>query len=285
MGTASGVGPARVDRARVADRPGCKFISWASEGGITAPSAGSCPPPSPDQARPARQRSICAPSEAQAWVPNKRLHRSRNVRQIPRRGIDRWVAARRHGTNDAYSLAMNPSGQFTLCVFAAAVLLGPGCAHAPTPPDHAAPAEAPPVPLTSAVVEAAQPNLTVSISSELMAACGVEFSNIDSAPRFDFDESTLTSDDEAALRKVAECVTTGALAGRSVELVGRADPRGEEEYNMVLGAHRAASASTFLVAAGVNPGQLTQSSRGKLDATGSSESGWRRDRRVDVLLR
>jgi len=35
---------------------------------------------------------------------------------------------------------------------------------------------------------------------------------------------------------------------------------------------------------GVDRATLTLSSRGKLDATGTDESGWLRDRRVDILL-
>lgn len=34
-------------------------------------------------------------------------------------------------------------------------------------------------------------------------------------------------------------MTTGSLKGRSLRLVGRADPRGEVEYNFVLGESHA----------------------------------------------
>jgi len=180
---------------------------------------------------------------------------------------------------------MNPHTPFALSLFATALLLGTGCAHTPSHAAEPPIAEAPPVAVTSAVIDAPRAVETLTISSELMAACRLDFGNLDSAPRFDFDQSALSADDQGALRKVAECVTTGPLAGRSLSLVGHADPRGEDEYNMVLGAHRATSAGDFLAAVGVSRGQVLETSRGKLDATGTSEDGWSRDRRVDVVLR
>ena len=76
----------------------------------------------------------------------------------------------------------------------------------------------------------------------------------------------------------------GARAGRHLKLVGHADPRGEQEYNLTLGAHRASSAAMYLEQLGVNPSNVTETSRGKLDAMGTDETGWRKDRRVDLDL-
>ncbi len=207
------------------------------------------------------------------------------VRRIARSIVSTRDAATALAQTVRTPTSMNPHNSFAPSGLTAAFLLAVGCAHTPTPPAETAYAEPHPMSVTSAVVEAPQPTSSLTISSELMAACRLDFSNLDSAPKFDFGQSTLTADDQGALRKVAECVTTGPLAGRSIGLVGRADPRGEEEYNMVLGAHRATSAGEFLAAAGVSRGQVTESSRGKLDATGTSEDGWSRDRRVDVVLR
>jgi peptidoglycan-associated lipoprotein len=143
------------------------------------------------------------------------------------------------------------------------------------------------VPLTSAVITpvTAPGSSGLALSAELLAACKLDFGSVDSAPKFAFDESTLTADDQLALRAIAACVTTGPLAGRSLGLVGHADPRGEAEYNMTLGANRASNAGNFLSAAGVTASVISESSRGKLDATGTSEDGWLQDRRVDVILR
>ena len=126
------------------------------------------------------------------------------------------------------------------------------------------------------------PNLR--ISAELMRKCQVHFDNVEDAPRFGFDQAALDPQDEAILAQVAKCVTTGPLAGHAVKLVGRADPRGETEYNMSLGARRADAAQQFLVKAGVVPAHVATTSRGELDATGKDESTWALDRRVDVDL-
>jgi peptidoglycan-associated lipoprotein len=72
------------------------------------------------------------------------------------------------------------------------------------------------------------------------------------------------------------------LRGRTLHLTGRADPRGENDYNMALGSSRAASVGSYLAALGVARLQIVQTSRGKLDATGHDETSWRLDRRVDV---
>ena len=67
-------------------------------------------------------------------------------------------------------------------------------------------------------------------------------------------------------------------------LIGRADPRGTEEYNLGLGSRRAASVSQYLARLGVGQPQLGVTTRGAIDATGTDESGWRQDRRVDIQL-
>lgn len=99
---------------------------------------------------------------------------------------------------------------------------------------------------------------------------------------FDFNESLLTADATAALVRNAECLK-GPGAGRRVRLDGHCDPRGTEEYNMALGDRRARSALEHLLRLGVDGGPLRPVSRGKLDATGGDESGWSKDRRVELV--
>jgi len=127
------------------------------------------------------------------------------------------------------------------------------------------------------------PNLR--ISAELMRKCQVHFDNVDDAPRFGFDQAALDPQDEAILAQIAKCVTDGPLAGRGVKLIGRADARGETEYNMTFGARRADAAQQFLVKVGVIPAHVQMTSRGELDATGNDEQSWARDRRVDIDLK
>jgi peptidoglycan-associated lipoprotein len=122
----------------------------------------------------------------------------------------------------------------------------------------------------------------VVVSSELLRACNVDLGNAQTAPKFDFDRSDLRASDRSVLDQVARCVTSGPLKGRALHLVGRADPRGEQEYNMALGSSRAASVGQYLQSLGVPGTEISQSSRGALDASGTSEATWELDRRVDI---
>jgi peptidoglycan-associated lipoprotein len=162
-----------------------------------------------------------------------------------------------------------------------------GCADQQAAPPVQAPrfatAEVKPAPNPApAATGTASPNL--SVSEEIAASCKLKFNDIDYAPKFDFDQSALWSQDTNVLSQIAKCVTTGPLAGRTIDLVGRADPRGESDYNMALGDRRANSVREYLAGLGVDDAKLFENSRGSLDATGTDELGWQRDRRVDVLL-
>lgn len=129
------------------------------------------------------------------------------------------------------------------------------------------------------------PNANVALSDDIRVACDVHVSpNPTDAPKFAFDDSTLSPDDQVELDQLAKCLTTGKLAGRSILLTGRADPRGESEYNLGLGSRRAQSVREYLVSAGVGVARMELTSRGALDATGTDEESWRVDRRVDVSL-
>ncbi len=120
------------------------------------------------------------------------------------------------------------------------------------------------------------------LSEEIVRTCHIHIDTPQDAPKFDFDSSDLSAQDRDVLNQVAKCATDGPLKGMSLMLVGRADPRGEEEYNMVLGGSRAASVRMYLSRLGVDGSRLVATSRGKLDASGTSEDGWRLDRRVDI---
>jgi peptidoglycan-associated lipoprotein len=127
------------------------------------------------------------------------------------------------------------------------------------------------------------PNL--ALSGDIMSMCGIKAAATAAPPQFDYDKEELTPDDRAVLDQLADCLTKGALKGKPVSLVGRADPRGTEEYNIGLGSRRSGSVSTYLEHLGVTQAQLAVTTRGALDATGTDESGWAKDRRVDILLK
>ncbi len=121
---------------------------------------------------------------------------------------------------------------------------------------------------------------TIAISDEIRAACGIPAEDA----FFAFDSAVIASTDVAPLDAVARCFTTGPLAGRSMRLIGHADPRGPSDYNMALGQHRADSVEGYLDRRGLQHSRVAATSRGAMDATGQDEGGWAHDRRVDVQL-
>lgn len=158
-------------------------------------------------------------------------------------------------------------------LFAAAVLVTvTGCAHKPAMRE------------TSQVSTTAGKLGNVRLDDELTRLCNVTFDNADRAPKFDYDEAALMPSDRDVLEQVAKCVTSGPLKGRKLALVGRADPRGETEYNMVLGDHRADAVHVYLARLGVDAQAMSKTSRGELDAEGKDDGSWQRDRRVDIRL-
>jgi peptidoglycan-associated lipoprotein len=100
---------------------------------------------------------------------------------------------------------------------------------------------------------------------------------------FGFDQSTLTSEATSTLNSNAESLKKAG--GRNVDLVGRADPRGTTEYNMALSDRRAQAVKDYLQRMGIDASKLSKVPRGALDASGSDEAGWAKDRRVDFECR
>ena len=172
----------------------------------------------------------------------------------------------------------------SLVILVAALL--PACGGKATkkqsvpPPVTAAPAAQP----TPAAVQTVPASPNVGVSDDLVKQCSLRFASVESAPKFEFNATELLPSDRAILQQVAECVTRGPLQGRTVQLVGHADPRGTEEYNLGLGSRRAESVRAYLHRLGVPPNLLSPTTRGELDANGDDESGWQRDRRVDLQL-
>jgi peptidoglycan-associated lipoprotein len=123
---------------------------------------------------------------------------------------------------------------------------------------------------------------TLNVSEDIARLCQLP------APKqqanFSYDSSSIADDDKDLLTAIAKCLSDGPLKGRKLSLVGRADPRGENEYNMSLGGARADSVRRYLGSLGVEENRLSTTSRGEIDATGTDEAGWARDRRVDITL-
>ncbi|HJK99116.1 MAG TPA: OmpA family protein [Polyangiaceae bacterium LLY-WYZ-14_1] len=100
------------------------------------------------------------------------------------------------------------------------------------------------------------------------------------AVRFAFDEATLTPDARNALEANARCIRE--RDAREVTLVGHADPRGTEEYNLALGERRARAVEGFLRSLGLGGAEVSVGSMGEELARGEDEPGWARDRRVEI---
>ncbi len=167
-----------------------------------------------------------------------------------------------------------------------ALSLATACASDPPPPAAtptatAAPSAPPPVQAKALEKPGDIPTQSnINISDEIRKACGIT----DTEAFFAYDSANVRPADKAVLKKLADCFSTGPLKGRELRLVGHADPRGEEEYNMVLGGRRADNVKSAITAQGLSAAKIATTSRGKLDATGSDEAGWAKDRRVDVVL-
>jgi len=161
-----------------------------------------------------------------------------------------------------------------------------GCGSDPPPPaktPEAAPAPAtpPPAPIANNPKpddDASKGN--INISDEIKRACGIS----DAEAFFAYDSANIRPQDKAVLTKLATCFTTGPLKGREMRLVGHADNRGEDDYNMVLGQKRADNVKSAIVSAGMTAAKTLTTSRGELDASGSDEATWSKDRRVDIVL-
>ena len=98
---------------------------------------------------------------------------------------------------------------------------------------------------------------------------------------FDFNEYALSTEATASIDKNADCIKqTGG--SKTVLLTGRTDPRGTEEYNLALSDHRAQSVKDRMGRMGIDNARLRTVARGELDASGADETGWAKDRRVDV---
>ncbi len=118
----------------------------------------------------------------------------------------------------------------------------------------------------------------VSISDDVKSACGIS----DDEAYFAFNSADVRPRDKQILDKLRTCFTSGKLKGHTMQLVGHADPRGDDNYNLALGGRRADSVKEVIVGRGMSSSKVVTSSRGEMDATGTDESTWAKDRRVDV---
>jgi peptidoglycan-associated lipoprotein len=153
------------------------------------------------------------------------------------------------------------------------------CASEKRTPARAPIAAAPPA-ATSPQADPPQTQSDIRIADDIRRACGIS----DADAHFAFDSSLVRDVDYPVLRKLVACFGSGPLAKREMRLVGHADPRGDDEYNLLLGGSRADGVKRFLIQGGLSQAQVATSSRGEMDSKGVDEASWSNDRRVDVLL-
>jgi peptidoglycan-associated lipoprotein len=171
---------------------------------------------------------------------------------------------------------------YTLAVTLILVGAAPACAK-DKPPANPSNGE-PPAAIASTPSNGTEANVAdgVVLAKEVKDACRIP--NSAASPRFEYDSAILLPEGRPVLDTLARCLLEGPLKGRALTLVGRADPRGEQEYNMALGGNRAQSVASYLRTLGVDSKQVHVTSRGELDAVGTTEATWAFDRRVDVTL-
>jgi peptidoglycan-associated lipoprotein len=101
--------------------------------------------------------------------------------------------------------------------------------------------------------------------------------------RFAFDKSTLTSESQGTLQKLADCLKRAPA--KRVTVAGHCDERGTTQYNIALGSRRAEAAKKYLGDLGAG-GAVDTVSYGeeKPLCTQSSEDCWARNRRDEFQV-
>ena len=101
---------------------------------------------------------------------------------------------------------------------------------------------------------------------------------------FDTDSSVIRGDAQTTLSRQAQWL--GQYPNYAITVEGHADERGTREYNLALGARRAAAARDFLVARGVQANRIRTISYGKERpvAVCDNISCWSQNRRAVTVL-
>ena len=102
---------------------------------------------------------------------------------------------------------------------------------------------------------------------------------------FDTDSTIIRADAQTTLTRQAQWL--GQYPQYAVTIEGHADERGTREYNLALGARRAAATRNFLVSKGVSASRLKTISYGKERpvAVCNDISCWSQNRRAVTVLR
>jgi peptidoglycan-associated lipoprotein len=165
----------------------------------------------------------------------------------------------------------------------ALVLVLSACASdTPKPPEVSAssPAQAPPAAPQLQRPASAVPRRP-AIQTGIIPGTLQDFEvNVGDHVFFAFDKSDLDDTARATLQKQAAWFSRYQAV--TVAVQGNADERGTREYNLALGARRAAAVKDYLVGLGVRSGRLTTISFGKERpvCVESNETCWSKNRRA-----
>ncbi|MCU0685590.1 MAG: OmpA family protein [Polyangiaceae bacterium] len=154
----------------------------------------------------------------------------------------------------------------------------------PTPDAHDAPAVA----VTTAGVAPANSQRGVMVSGvyldkSIYSACNIA----EPKAYFEYNSADLKGNDVSTLDDTAKCLASGPLKGKTIEIVGHTDERGDAEYNKALGHSRAQTVADYLAGKGIDKAKIATLSKGKEEATAppTDGHGMAYDRRVDVRLK
>lgn len=101
---------------------------------------------------------------------------------------------------------------------------------------------------------------------------------------FDYDQFSIRTQDQATLGRKAEILRANPAV--RIRVVGHADDRGSDEYNLALGMRRATSAKDYLVRLGIEAGRIEVASLGEevpLEM-GANEQSWAMNRRGEFEI-
>jgi peptidoglycan-associated lipoprotein len=185
------------------------------------------------------------------------------------------------------------NARFVLGAFAASLLIA-GCGRGqpdpePPPPQIEQPPGRTPQEIADSIARerARQDSIQNALLEEQRArerAAAAARQTLMQTVYFDYDESTITTSTEAALRAKVEILR--ANPGVRLRMEGHADERGTSEYNIALGNERAESVIRFLTNFGLSGDRFTSVSYGEEQPAmqGSNEEAWALNRRVEFVI-
>lgn len=124
---------------------------------------------------------------------------------------------------------------------------------------------------------------TVKLSTRDVS-CQVELNQMLSGEvvLFDFDKYDVKPGAEELLKNVSDVL--GSCPEAAIDIVGRTDPKGSEEYNLKLSQNRADAVAAYLQSAGLEAGRMRPVGYGETVPLTQDESGMAQARRVEFVV-